>query len=339
VLTAIIGCTKNNENTGINPNKRADTEENVDSDKTDDLEQGKQEDEELEEHSEGTEDRQRPDGGEPDQEEPADDIEEENLADDIKDESKQEEAKKDEPKKDVTEPRTKVNMDMWVKSNVNFRKEADTNSSIIKVLTHGTKVKALEKTANGWYYIESGGNRGYVSANYLSSTEIIQAKTETKKEEPKKEEPKKEEPKKEEPKEKEAKEEEPNKEKPKSDLNKKFPIPSGLPSGAKYIKALTGSDDTFAIHVYSYSKNLSEGSKVDEVHVTQYDSGKVEVLVWGYNKDGNQFAILNRSNSPQKLTYISGGSGGEKKNGKLDSTKEIEEVRGIISAFMKAYGK
>lgn len=56
-------------------------------------------------------------------------------------------------------------------SSVNFRKTPNTSGEVITKLTRNTKVTVIEKD-DGWAEIEYNGNRGYVSTDYISDTEI-----------------------------------------------------------------------------------------------------------------------------------------------------------------------
>ncbi|HZJ57601.1 MAG TPA: CAP domain-containing protein [Clostridia bacterium] len=114
------------------------------------------------------------------------DLHNENNSDD----KKASESPKDRPsgsEKTTPKPGTKVNMDMWVMGSVNFRKNSNTHSDIISVLSVGTKVKALEKTPDGWYKVDFEGTPGYVSGKYLSSKEVVVTKKDPPKEKPKSE--------------------------------------------------------------------------------------------------------------------------------------------------------
>lgn len=91
------------------------------------------------------------------------------LKQEIKEKSKPQPQPKPEPEPKVVET---IDKPMWVKVNLNFRNKPGTNGKIIKTLGIGTKVQALEKMSNGWFYIGIGDNKGYVSGKYLSDTEI-----------------------------------------------------------------------------------------------------------------------------------------------------------------------
>ncbi len=56
-------------------------------------------------------------------------------------------------------------------NSVNFRKTPNTTGEIITKLTRNTKVTVFEQS-DGWAEIEYDGNRGYVSIDYISDTEI-----------------------------------------------------------------------------------------------------------------------------------------------------------------------
>lgn len=54
-------------------------------------------------------------------------------------------------------------------ANLNLRKGAGTNYSIIRILPKGTEVSISGgKLANGWYKVTEGEDTGYVSGNYLT---------------------------------------------------------------------------------------------------------------------------------------------------------------------------
>ena len=52
---------------------------------------------------------------------------------------------------------------------LNLRKSASTNSSVLKVLSNGTKVNVLS-TSNGWHRVEHNGVYGYVYASYIKTS-------------------------------------------------------------------------------------------------------------------------------------------------------------------------
>lgn len=56
-------------------------------------------------------------------------------------------------------------------TSVNFRKTPNTSGEIITKLTRNTKVTVIEK-GDGWAEVEYDGNRGYVSTDYISDTEV-----------------------------------------------------------------------------------------------------------------------------------------------------------------------
>ena len=58
-------------------------------------------------------------------------------------------------------------------SSLRLRSEANTSSSVLKTLGHGTQVEVLSDLADGWYQVSYKGTTGYVSGEYLTIGEDI----------------------------------------------------------------------------------------------------------------------------------------------------------------------
>lgn len=56
-------------------------------------------------------------------------------------------------------------------SSLRLRAEASTTGSVLKNLSHGTKVDVLSVLENGWYQVDYNGTTGYVSGDYLTVME------------------------------------------------------------------------------------------------------------------------------------------------------------------------
>ena len=56
-------------------------------------------------------------------------------------------------------------------SSLRLRSEANTSSSVLKQLSHGTQVDVLSGLVDGWYQVSYKGTTGYVSGEYLTVTE------------------------------------------------------------------------------------------------------------------------------------------------------------------------
>ncbi len=56
-------------------------------------------------------------------------------------------------------------------SSLRLRSEANTSSSVLKTLGHGTQVEVLSDLADGWYQVSYKGTTGYVSGEYLTIAE------------------------------------------------------------------------------------------------------------------------------------------------------------------------
>lgn len=56
-------------------------------------------------------------------------------------------------------------------SSLRLRSEANTSSSVLKQLSHGTQVDVLSGLVDGWYQVSYKGTTGYVSGEYLTITE------------------------------------------------------------------------------------------------------------------------------------------------------------------------
>lgn len=73
---------------------------------------------------------------------------------------------------DTKKEETKTTKTGYISSeDVNFRKEANTTSTILKVFTKNTKVTILEQQEE-WVKIQYNGKTGYVSKEYISDTKI-----------------------------------------------------------------------------------------------------------------------------------------------------------------------
>lgn len=62
-------------------------------------------------------------------------------------------------------------------SKLRLRSEANTGSSVLTYLPHGTKVDVLSEAVNGWYQVSYNGSTGYVSSDYLTVTEDTAAQS------------------------------------------------------------------------------------------------------------------------------------------------------------------
>jgi hypothetical protein len=118
--------------------------------------------------------------------------------------------------------------------------------------------------------------------------------------------------------------------------NPNFKVPSNPPSGATLFEEWHDPDPDGVLikHAYKYSKNLSDGGLIEEVYVTygRYPTN-LEVTVWGYYGDGESFLVSSTENmNSMSYSYY----GGEKRY--LSSAQE-QEVRDIMLAFLKAYGR
>ncbi len=56
-------------------------------------------------------------------------------------------------------------------STLRLRAEANTSSSVLRQLAHGTQVEVLSAVENGWYKVAAGEETGYVSGEYLKVSE------------------------------------------------------------------------------------------------------------------------------------------------------------------------
>lgn len=118
--------------------------------------------------------------------------------------------------------------------------------------------------------------------------------------------------------------------------NPNFKVPSNPPSGATLFEEWHDPDPDGVIiqHAYKYSKNLSDGGLIEEVYVTygMYPMN-LEVTVWGYYGDGESFLVSSTENmNSMSYSYY----GGEKR---YLSSAQKQEVRDIMLAFLKAYGR
>lgn len=116
--------------------------------------------------------------------------------------------------------------------------------------------------------------------------------------------------------------------------NPNFKVPSNPPSGATLFEEWHDPHGDMIKHAYKYSKNLSDGGLIEEVYVAYFkNSTNLEVKVWGYYGDGESFLVSSTENmSSMSYSYY----GGEKRY--LSSAQE-QEVRDIMLAFLKAYGR
>lgn len=115
--------------------------------------------------------------------------------------------------------------------------------------------------------------------------------------------------------------------------NPNFKVPSNPPSGATLIENIEGP--ARINHAYKYNKNISDGGKINEVYVAYMKNSKnVQVKVKGYYGDGESFLVSVSTDNMNSMSYDY--YGGEKRY--LSSAQE-QEVRDIMLAFLKAYGR
>ncbi len=115
--------------------------------------------------------------------------------------------------------------------------------------------------------------------------------------------------------------------------NPNFKVPSNPPSGATLFDNTEGS--LRVDHAYKYNKNISDGGKINNVYVAYFkNSRNVEVAVKGIYADGESFLVSVSTDNMNSMFYDY--YGGEKRY--LSSAQE-QEVRDIMLAFLKAYGR
>lgn len=117
--------------------------------------------------------------------------------------------------------------------------------------------------------------------------------------------------------------------------NPNFKVPSNPPSGATLFEEWHDPDPDGVLieHAYKYSKNLSDGGLIEEVYVIYGRYPILEVTVWGYYGDGESFLVSSTENmNSMSYSYY----GGEKR---YLSSAQKQEVRDIMLAFLKAYGR
>lgn len=76
------------------------------------------------------------------------------------------------------EPIVENNVSGWVKVNLNLREKASNDSNILTVVPKGTQISGIE--SNGWVKVSYNNLNGYISNDYISSTEIKPDVTENK---------------------------------------------------------------------------------------------------------------------------------------------------------------
>lgn len=117
--------------------------------------------------------------------------------------------------------------------------------------------------------------------------------------------------------------------------NPNFKVPSNPPSGATLFEEWHNPHSDMMKHAYKYSKNLSDGGVIEKVYLTFWkNSTDVEVKVSGYYGDGESFMVGVSTDNMNSMFYSY--YGGEKRY--LSSAQE-QEVRDIMLAFLKAYGR
>lgn len=117
--------------------------------------------------------------------------------------------------------------------------------------------------------------------------------------------------------------------------NPNFKVPSNPPSGATLFEEWHDPHGDMIKHAYKYSKNLSDGGLIEGVCVAYFkNSTNLEVTVWGYYGDGESFLVSVSTENMNSMFYSY--YGGEKRY--LSSAQE-QEVRDIMLAFLKAYGR
>lgn len=115
--------------------------------------------------------------------------------------------------------------------------------------------------------------------------------------------------------------------------NPNFKVPSNPPSGATLFEEWHNPHSDMIEHAYKYSKNLSDGGLIEKVYVIYGRYPILEVKVKGYYGDGESFLVSSTENmDSMSYSYY----GGEKRY--LSSAQE-QEVRDIMLAFLKAYGR
>ena len=62
---------------------------------------------------------------------------------------------------------------MYATADVNIRADHNTDSAILGVLKTGEGIEITARTSNGWIRVNYKGERGYISANYLSWSEPV----------------------------------------------------------------------------------------------------------------------------------------------------------------------
>lgn len=81
-------------------------------------------------------------------------------------------AKKDNKKtntKSVNKKTTTIIDNLYVQEDVKLRKEPNTSSDVIKIVSQGTKVIVTGEEENGFYPVKVGSKSGYIMASYLGS--------------------------------------------------------------------------------------------------------------------------------------------------------------------------
>ena len=116
--------------------------------------------------------------------------------------------------------------------------------------------------------------------------------------------------------------------------NPNFKVPSNPPSGATLFNEWHNPHSDMIEHAYKYSKNLSDGGLIEKVYVTYGRYPILEVTVKGYYGDGESFMVSVSTDNMNSMFYSY--YGGEKRY--LSSAQE-QEVRDIMLAFLKAYGR
>lgn len=87
-------------------------------------------------------------------------------------------SKEENPKQEpegTTKPQeqvTKGKIGYIITEGINFRKEPNANSDIIKVFIQNAKITILDETDSKWYKIKNGDNIGYVLKDYVSEKKV-----------------------------------------------------------------------------------------------------------------------------------------------------------------------
>lgn len=69
----------------------------------------------------------------------------------------------------VNKKTTTIIDNLYVQEDVKLRKESNTSSDVIKIISQGTKVTVIGEEENDFYPVKVGGKSGYIMASYLGT--------------------------------------------------------------------------------------------------------------------------------------------------------------------------